>query len=57
MCGNLRKTIKYCLKTGGIWADKRDQYMMFLHKVEVALTCCNVRIFIVYLPVLQDIFI
>jgi|MTBAKSStandDraft_2_1061841.scaffolds.fasta_scaffold55160_2 hypothetical protein len=57
MCGNLRKTIKYCLKTGGIWADKRDQNMTFPHKAEVIIICCNVRIFIVYLSVLQDIFI
>lgn len=57
MYGKLLKTIKHCLRKGGICVGKRDKNITFLRKVFIALTCCNITIFIIYVPVLQDTFI
>ena len=57
MYGKLLKTIKHCLRKGGICVGKRDKNITFLHKVIIALTCCNITIFVIYVPVLQDAFI
>jgi|GEM_PF-1555686 len=57
MSGKLLETIKHCLRTGGIWSDKRVKSMTILHKAIIFLTCCNVTIVVIYVPVLQGIFI
>jgi hypothetical protein len=56
MYGKLFKTMKHFMRKGGFWAGIGDKNMTFLHKVIIALKCCNIMIFIIYIPVLQDTF-
>ena len=53
----LLKTIKYHPKNSGLWRNILDQNMTFVRKVMVVLTCCNITIFIIYVPVLDSYFI
>lgn len=57
MNGKLRKTIKCYLRNGRFWAGTGNKNMTFLHKTIIVLSCCNITIFIIYVPVLQDAFI
>ena len=57
MNGKLLKTIKYYLSNGGIWKNELNKNMTFVHKAIIVLTCCNITIFIVYVPVLNRYFI
>ena len=57
MDGKLLKTIKNYLKNSGFWQNIFDQNMTFARKVIIILTCCNVTIFIIYVPVLDTYFI
>jgi len=57
MYGKLLKTIKSYVKSGGFWAGTGDKNMTFLHEAIIILTCCNVTIYIIYVPVFQDVFI
>lgn len=57
MFGKLRKTTKHYLRRGVFWAWTGDKNMTFLHKAMIVLSCCNVTIFIIYVPALQDVFI
>ena len=57
MKGKVLKTIKYYLKNSGYWRNMLDQNMTFMRKAIIILTCCNITIFIVYVPVLDSYFI
>ena len=57
MVKKLLKTMKHYVRKGGICVGKCDKNITFLRKVFIALTCCNIAIFIIYVPVLQDTFI
>ncbi len=53
MSRKLLKTIMHYLRNGGFWKDNLNKNMTFAHKAIIALTCCNIIIFIVYGPVLD----
>lgn len=57
MFARLHKTIKHYVRSGGFWAGTGDKNMASLHKAIIVLKCCNIEIFIIYVPVLQDAFI
>lgn len=52
MFGKLLKIIKRYVKSGGFRAGAGDRSMTFQHKAIIALTFCNVTIFVIYAPVL-----
>lgn len=55
MFGNLLKTMKRTITKGGFCIGIGEKTMMFIHKAIFDLSCCNVIIFIIYMPAFQDI--
>ncbi len=48
-----QKLIVNYLRIGGYWRDMINKKLTFLHKATVTLICCNLCIFIVFIPVLD----
>lgn len=57
MYGKVLKAMKRSPMTNGFWVVFGDKIMMILHKAIIDLSHCNTMIFIIYLPVFQDIYI
>ncbi len=57
MNGKILKTIKHYLRNSGFWKDNLNKNMTFAHKAIIALTYCNITIFIVYGPIFDPYFI
>ena len=57
MYGKLLKTLKHSMKKGRFWEGAGDKTILFLHEAIINLTCCNIMIFIIYMPVFSDTFI
>jgi hypothetical protein len=55
MFGNLLKTMKRTITKGGFCIGIGEKTMMFIHKAIFDLSYCNIMIFIIYMPALQDI--
>lgn len=57
MHGKPLKTMKHYVKNGEFWAGTGNKNMTFMRGVIFPLKYCNLILFIVYMPVSQDIFI
>ena len=55
MFEKLLKTMKRTMRRGGFWIGVSEKTIMFIHKAIFDLSCCNVIIFIIYMPAFQDI--